>query len=321
MNTPVVLLVFNRPDHTEQVFDRIRQAKPSKLFIVADAPRPNRPGEAQRCEAVKAILDRVDWDCTVYKNYAETHLGCKQRISSGLHWVFEQVEDAIILEDDCLPDLSFFSFCESLLDRYRHDSRVMMISGNNFQFDRPRSTYDYYFSRYTLIWGWATWRRAWQKFDGTMQHWKHLRDHHWLDSFLDDARSVRYWTGLFDSVEQGEFDTWDVAWTYSCWTQNGLSIVPSHNLVSNIGFDPFANNTIDISSRFNHTPTQPIQLPLRHPPLMIRNANADRYSQRTQFYRSSIKWYKNRLRKWMVKHLGYKTAAERKRLVNSLNQG
>lgn len=317
MNTPVVLLVFNRPHLTEQVFERVRQAKPSKLFIVADAPRSNRPDEAEKSEAVRAIFDRVDWDCIVYKNYAETNLGCKRRIASGLDWVFEQVEEAIILEDDCLPDPSFFSFCESLLEHYRDDSRVMMISGNNFQFDRPRSQYDYYFSRYTLIWGWATWRRAWQKYDGKMQQWNQYRDRNWLETVLDDRQGIRYWTELFNSVEQGEMDTWDVAWTYTCWTQNGLSIVPSTNLVTNIGFDPLANNTTQTNSPFDNTPTQPIHPPLRHPPLIIRDVEADRYSQKTQFHLNTIDWYKNKLRKWMVKNLGYKTAAERKRLAMS----
>ncbi|BAU15655.1 methyltransferase FkbM [Leptolyngbya sp. NIES-3755] len=319
MNTPIVLLVFNRPHLTERVFERVRQAKPSKLFVVADAPRLDRPDEVKKSEAVKAIIDQVDWDCTVYKNYAETNLGCKRRISSGLDWVFEQVEEAIILEDDCLPDPSFFSFCESLLEQYRDDSRVMMVSGNNFQFDRPRSQYDYYFSRYTLIWGWATWRRAWQKYDGNMQHWKQLRDRNWLDTVLEDQQGVRYWTELFNSVEQGELDTWDVAWTYTCWAANGLSIVPNKNLVSNIGFDPLANNTTETNSPFDNTPTQPIHLPLRHPPLMIRDVEADRYSQKTQFHLSTIHWYKNKLRKWLVKNLGFKTAAERKRLA--MNRG
>jgi hypothetical protein len=286
MNTAVVLLVFNRPHLTERV---------------SDAPRPNRPGEAERCEAVRAIIDRVDWDCTVLKNYADVNLGCKRRIASGLDWVFEQVEEAIILEDDCLPDPSFFPFCEALLEYYRDDTRVMTISGNNFQFGRPQPFFDYYFSRYTLIWGWATWRRAWQKFDFNMKHWQQLRDHKWLDSILDDAWSVRYWTDLFNQVEQGEFDTWDVAWTYSCWSQNGLSIVPSSNLVSNIGFDRAANNTIDTNSPFANTPTKPIKLPLQHPPFMIRDAQADRFSQNTQFYTSPNRFLKNQLRRWLIR--------------------
>lgn len=300
MNTAVVLIVFNRPKRTELILERIRQAKPPKLLVIADGPRPDRPNEAEQCEAARAIIDRIDWDCTVLKNYSDVNLGCKRRIASGLDWVFEQVEEAIILEDDCIPDLSFFPFCEALLERYRNDTRVMMISGNNFQFERSRPVYDYYFSRYTLIWGWATWRRAWQKFDFHMKYWQHLRDSRWLKDVLDDSCSVQYWTELFDAVEQGELDYWDVVWTYSCWIQNGLSIVPNSNLVSNTGFDPTATNTIDVDSPFANMPTTPIHLPLRHPPFMIRDAEADRFSQRTQFHISTVHWLKNKVRNWLI---------------------
>lgn len=315
MNTAVVLIVFNRPQRAERVLECIRQAKPSKLFVIADGARLNRPGEAQQCEATRAIFDRVDWDCTVLKNFSDINLGCKRRIASGLDWVFEQVEDAIILEDDCLPDPNFFSFCDTLLEHYRNDTRIMMVSGNNFQFDRPQSPYDYYFSRYALIWGWATWRRAWQKFDVQMKHWRPLRDRGWLKELFDDAEAVRYWTELFDRVEQCEFDCWAPAWMYSCWIENGLSIAPARNLVSNIGFEQTATNTTDANSPFANTPTQSIHLPLKHPPLMIRDAEADRFSQKTQFHQGLIQRYKNRLRRWLVKNRGYKTATERRRLA------
>ncbi|MEW6491011.1 MAG: glycosyltransferase family 2 protein, partial [Cyanobacteriota bacterium] len=164
MKTPVVFIIFNRPDTTQKVFEAIRQAHPPLLFVIADGPRPNKPGEDQKCAATRAIIDQVDWDCEVLTNYSEINLGCERRVSSGLNWVFDTVEEAIILEDDCLPHPTFFSFCEELLDYYRNDQRVMVITGQNVQFGRKRTDYTYYFSRYNHCWGWASWRRAWRSY-------------------------------------------------------------------------------------------------------------------------------------------------------------
>ena len=163
LRTPVALLIFNRPDTTERVFNAVAKARPSKLLVVADGPRDSRPGEAARCEQTRAIIKRVDWDCEVITNFADRNMGCKLRVSSGIDWIFEQVEEAIILEDDCLPDPSFFRFCDEMLERYRDNERVGMVSGGNLQFGRHRGTGSYYFSKYTHIWGWASWRRAWKR--------------------------------------------------------------------------------------------------------------------------------------------------------------
>src|SRR6185369_14461868 len=165
LTTPVAFIIFNRPDTTEKVFAEIARARPPKLLVIADGPRAGRAGEADRCAATRAIIDRVDWDCKVLTNYSDVNLGCKNRVASGIDWVFEQVPEAIILEDDCLPDPTFFRFCEELLIRYREDERISQICGANFQFGRKRSNDSYYFSRYNHIWGWASWRRAWQHYD------------------------------------------------------------------------------------------------------------------------------------------------------------
>jgi hypothetical protein len=160
VNTPIAFFIFNRPDTTARVFEAIRQAQPSKLLVVADGPRSTRPGEAEKCAATRAIIDQVDWECEVLTNYSDVNLGCRHRVSSGLDWVFEQVEEAIILEDDCLPHPTFFRFCEELLEWYRHDHRIVAISGDNFQNGHQSGEFSYYFSRYVHIWGWATWRRG-----------------------------------------------------------------------------------------------------------------------------------------------------------------
>src|SRR5512139_3287315 len=171
LKTPVAFIIFNRPDTAERVFAEIAKARPPKLLVVADGPRANRSGEAEKCAATRAIIDRVDWDCEVLTNFSDTNLGCKNRVSSGIDWVFEQVPEAIILEDDCLPHPTFFRFCEELLERYRDDERIGMISGDNFQLGQKRTDASYYFSRYNHIWGWASWRRAWRHYDREASAW------------------------------------------------------------------------------------------------------------------------------------------------------
>jgi hypothetical protein len=282
LNTPVAFLIFNRPETTQQVFNVIRQAKPPKLLVVADGPRADRPGEDKKCLAVREIVEQVDWDCKVYKNYSDINLGCKLRVSGGLDWIFQQVEEAIILEDDCLPHLTFFQFCEELLDYYRNDKRVMAISGNNFQFGHTRTTESYYFSRYNHCWGWASWQRAWQYYDLDIKCWPSVCDRKWLDNLLIDKNVIHYWTKIFQSVYENQIDTWDYQWTFACWLQNGLSILPETNLVSNIGFSDQGSHTTE-HSRFSAIPTMPIKFPLSHPPHMMRSSNADTFTEKILF--------------------------------------
>ena len=288
MKIPVAFLVFNRPETTQQVFEVIRQAKPPKLLVVADGPRAARPEDIEKCGAVRAIIETVDWNCKVLTNYSNINLGCKKRVSSGLDWVFEQVEEAIILEDDCLQDPTFFLFCEELLDKYREDKRIMVISGNNFQFGRERTEFSYYFSRHCHIWGWATWKRAWSLYDEEMNFWREMQRNPSLNNYLydvfDNTLSVRYWDFKLKQTYQEKLDSWAYRWMLSCWIQNGLIILPSINLVSNIGFDNFnSTHTKNIISPFARIPTVSMDFPLKHPPFIIRNIKADKFTQTIQF--------------------------------------
>ncbi len=237
LQIPVAFLVFNRPDTTARVFEAIRGARPRKLLLVADGPRPSRPGEAERCAEVRAIVDRVDWPCEVRRSFSDVNLGCGRRISTGLAWVFEQEERAIILEDDCLPHSDFFRFCEALLDRYSDDDRVMMIGGTNFLLDELNLAESFFFSRYFAIWGWATWRRAWARYDFTMSQWPTLRDSNQLEVFYRQPYMRERMTRLFDLVHRRELDTWDLQWFHACLFNNALSITPRRNLISNIGVE------------------------------------------------------------------------------------
>jgi predicted O-methyltransferase YrrM len=282
---PVALLIFNRPQLTAQVLDILRQVRPVKLLVVADGPRSHHPGEAALCQQTRDIIEQVDWPCQILRHYADENLGCRRRVASGLDWVFSQVERAIILEDDCLPDPSFFQFCEELLDRYSDDDRVMAISGDNFQGDRPVTDDSYYFSRYPHIWGWATWRRAWQHYDLAMTGWPSLRDSGWLNTLFDDPVAAAYWTRIFQLAYDG-FDTWDYALVFACWVKQGLVALPNKNLVTNIGFGQDATHTRNHSPLAN-LPVEPITFPLGHPQKIVRNVEADNYTEKTLFSQAS----------------------------------
>jgi hypothetical protein len=276
LRTPVALLIFNRPDTTERVFKAIAQARPAKLLVVADGPRASRPGEAERCQQTRAIIQRVDWDCEVITNFADSNMGCKLRVSSGIDWIFEQVEEAIILEDDCLPDPSFFRFCDEMLERYRDNERVGMVSGGNLQFGRQRGTGSYYFSKYTHIWGWASWRRAWKHYDRDVTQWPEFKAHGLLEQMFATPGEQTYWQNSFQWVHEGSLDTWDVSWTFTALTHGLLQVVPNVNLISNIGFGADATHTHVVGVHAN-LPTQAIEFPLRHPAFVLPNIEADRY--------------------------------------------
>ncbi|MGB3534838.1 MAG: CmcI family methyltransferase [Microcoleaceae cyanobacterium] len=281
LNTPVVFLIFNRPQTTQQVFEVIRQLQPPKLFVIADGARYDHPEDISKSAATREIINQIDWECEVFKNYSETNLGCRQRVSSGLDWVFQQVEEAIILEDDCLPDLSFFRFCEQLLERYRHTKNIFVISGNNFQLSQKRTENSYYFSYYNHLWGWATWRRAWQHYDNTMQQWPDAKQNQLLSQVLSTPKAIQYWSNCFQANYEG-FNSWGYAWTFACWLHQGLTILPEVNLVSNIGFGKEATHTQTIDFIAN-LPTEEILFPLQHPDQINRQIEADNFTEKTLF--------------------------------------
>ena len=297
MKTPVAFIIFNRPNTTRRVFEALREAKPPKLFVIADGPRADRLGEAEKCAAARSIIDGVDWECEVLTNYSDVNLGCKIRVSSGLDWVFSEVEEAIILEDDCLPDPSFFPFCEELLERYRHDNRIAVISGLNLQFGRKRTDYSYYFSIYNHCWGWASWRRAWEHFDYDMKLWPLVRDNGWLKDILKDDDLVKCFTKIFQDVYDGKINSWAYRWTLSCWLQGQLSVLSNINLISNIGFGEDGTNTKESASILSNMPTQKLEFPLHHPPFMIQDTKADQITGRNLYSLSLSSRVKAKIKK------------------------
>jgi hypothetical protein len=297
LKTPVVLIIFNRPETTQLVFEQIRQVQPAQLFVIADGPRRDRAGEAEKCAATRAILDQVDWDCQVLTNYSDHNLGCKHRVASGLDWVFDQVETAIILEDDCLPDLTFFPFCAELLERYRHDTRIMAISGDHFAFDQAPANASYFFSQYWDVWGWATWRRAWQHYDVDLKHWETIKQQKLLSNVFADPQSLHYWTNTLQAVVDGQIDTWDYQWSLAIWLQHGLCIHAKTCLVANLGFGADSTHTADANTPWAKLSIQPLEWPLRHPEFVIPDVQGDRYAQKNVYetplrQRLQAKWQK-----------------------------
>jgi hypothetical protein len=275
LNTPVGFLIFNRPDLTEIVFESIRQAKPKKLLVVADGPRFSE--EVEKCQKARAVIERVDWECEVLTNFSEKNLGCGRRVSSGLDWIFSEVEEAIILEDDCLPAPSFFFFCQALLEYYRHDERILLVSGDNFQQGQSRTDYSYYFSKYNDIWGWASWRRAWNYYDFEMKTWPSYKKANLLQSVCENLEEQEFWTDIFDTVYAGNIDTWDYQWTYACFAQKGLTVLPNSNLISNLGYRADATHTTVVDSTLACLPITNIW-EIQHPPYVVRNQEADDYA-------------------------------------------
>ncbi len=274
-STPVIFLIFRRPDLTAQVFEAIRQAQPTKLLVVADGPRNGE--EELLCRQAREVTEQVDWDCEVFRNYSDVNLGCRKRVSSGITWAFERVEEAIILEDDCLPHPSFFNYCEALLERYRDDERVMVVSGDNFQDGQQRTPYSYYFSKYNHCWGWATWRRAWQHWEFNPQRWLEFRDEGLMKTVCEDPYEERYWTRIFNALFlEGKPDSWAYAWTFACWSQGGLTALPNVNLVSNIGFGEDATHTRNDSKLSKASVREVGQIV--HPPFIVQHQAADLYT-------------------------------------------
>jgi hypothetical protein len=276
---PVLILAFNRPAIAARLFDALRPARPARIFFAVDGAREDRAGEAELVRRVQALADTVDWPCRIAPLFRERNLGCKVAVSGAISWFFEHVEEGLVLEDDCIPHPTYFPFAAELLARYRDDRRVMMVSGDCFQKPPFRTDYSYYFSRYTHTAGWATWRRAWALYDHRMSAWPELRRGGWLQDILGDRRAVRYWQRIFDATHDDHNTSWAYRFLFAAWSNGCVSIVPRANLMCNIGFGPGATHTNSVADPMAEMPVYEMELPLRHPPFMIRDAIADAISE------------------------------------------
>jgi len=272
-NTPIAFIIFNRPEYTKKVFNEIRKIKPKKLFLIADGPRENNLEDIKLCQKTRGIVSKIDWKCKVHKNFSEENIGCGIRPYTGIDWVFQHVDRAIILEDDCLPSKSFFRFCEELLERYKDNEKVMMISGSNFQ-PKSKTKYSYHFSKHPVTWGWATWRRAWQNYDFKIKDWPRFKKSKLFKKICPRKIEREYWTKQFYRVYGGKRDIWDYQWIHACWIKRGITIHPKVNLISNIGHGPKATHTFWKKNPIANFPRQDMKT-INHPPKIILSKKYD----------------------------------------------
>lgn len=274
---PILFIIFNRPDTALRVFDRIKSARPEELFIAADGPRLGRDGESALCRQARSIVELVDWDCEVHTLFRDKNLGCKQAVRSALDWFFRHVEEGIILEDDCVPDPSFFPFCQELLEKYRDNPKILSISGFNFGYAPSDKQTSYSFSRYMNMWGWATWRRSLKLIDYEVQQWNEINKVGFIhrntrSSFFDfDWKWIKDWRKTFDDLINRHVDTWDYYWFFAAFKNGLLTVFPHQNLVENIGFNQQATHTHDEGSHITKIQSGSINFPLVHPEKITRN--------------------------------------------------
>ncbi|GAB3693546.1 hemolytic protein HlpA [Spirosoma flavus] len=287
MNTvPVLFIIFNKIEETKKVFETIRLYKPAKLFIAADGPRSFVEDEKQTCNTVKLwVIDHIDWACDVHTLFRDQNIGCGRGPSEAITWFFNHVEEGIILEDDCLPNPSFFSFCQELLSQYRHNQAISAISGNNFQALQPMNTpSDYYFSVFPSSWGWATWRRAWQGFDFNLGSWKKRKSMRALKFIFREKNYYLWWKHRFDWMYKDQpQDMWDFQFHYHSMLNRQLAIIPKANLVSNIGHGASGTHFQDPNGIIASLPMYDLRFPLIHPATITRNYEADVYIQKLLF--------------------------------------
>jgi len=303
---PILFMIFNRPEKTRAVFETIRAAKPARLYVAADGPRAGNANDQEKCAPTRAVVDMVDWDCQVHKLYREENLGCRRAVSEAITWFFENEPEGIILEDDIITDPGFFQFAGEMLERYRDDERVMSITACNFLPADHEYEASYYFSAFNHVWGWASWRRAWDFYDreladlDTRQTRKMIGDVCSVPGFAD------YWLQRFRKVRDGKIDTWDYSWLYTQWKHGGLTVTGSVNMVHNIGFDEEATHTAKPDSPLAELVANSIPTPLVHPERIAQHKDADHRVAVDHFRIKALSWRKNlrrKLRMSVIRHL------------------
>lgn len=280
-NVPVVILAYNRPEMLRRVLDAVKLVRAKQVLVVIDGPNrkkgedEDKRREEERVVAVRQVALDPGWTCALRFTVADHNMGLRRRVTSGLDWVFENVERAIILEDDCVPDPSFFQYCEELLDKYADDERIMTIGGTTYVSNPDIIRESYFYSRYMMCWGWATWRRAWQLHDDAMTQYPGMRDDGWFEYTFNDPAESKYWSFDLEHVYESAIESWAYRWLFSVWCNSGLNILPRHNMISNIGFTPDATHTKDVNDPRADMPRTPMTFPMEHPSSVMRNVIAD----------------------------------------------
>jgi hypothetical protein len=263
-DTPILFLIFNRPEVTKITFERLKELKPYKLYVAADGPRAHKANEIELCEQTRAIIKNIDWKCELKTLFREQNIGCGKAVSEAITWFFNEEEAGIIMEDDILPDISFFNYCAYMLNYYKNDETVMHIGGSNYLYQH-KTKYSYIFSPIPFIWGWATWKRAWRKYDFSMKDFYLFAREETIYQYYPDKKLAEYWLNNFRQMYYNQIDTWDYQWVFCIYINNGMAIIPSVNLVSNIGFGSDATHTFDSGSIFSKHKTYQLSDTIVHP--------------------------------------------------------
>jgi len=299
-DVPILFLVYKRADTAEKVLDAISKIQPSRLFISCNAPNPLQPGDDEKVQIVRRLIDsKINWPCKLEKLYRTEHLSAGESLYFGMKWFFETVGEGIVFEDDTLPDISFFHYCKELLAYYRDDENVRMINGNNFQKGNIRGDGSYYYSKYIHSWGYASWLRAWKDYDFTLERIDHVEFKDLLNRQFTDEKEKAYWWNVFENIKSGKYKTWDYQFLFSLWKTNGISITPNRNLVTNIGFGNDATHTVNVNDPAANNPTQSIEK-IVHPTVKKVFNEADRFFFK-HFIKPKNNWkqiLKNKFRKF-----------------------
>jgi hypothetical protein len=282
LDVPLLMTAFNRPEKTQRVFEAVRAVAPRRLYVAADGPRADVASDSDRCKRTRMVLENIDWPCEVQRLYQTGNLGCKRGVGTAIDWFFANEESGIILEDDCLPAPDFFPFCAELIERYRDTPEVMMIGGHNPLGLWDGSAASYVFSRTAPIWGWATWRRAWARYDPAMTRWREPEARALVRSTMPPTE-YRITSQRFDRVYEGRLDSWGFGWAFAILVNRGLSVMPARNLVSNIGFDSEATHTRRPSLHEGALDTHQLESPLQHPPSTAPDDRFERALYRHRF--------------------------------------
>ncbi len=267
--TPILFLTFNRFDTTCHVFREIKKLKPTKLYLASDGPRSGNLEDIDKIEKIRNYLvTNIDWKCDVNFLFRDVNLGCKIAVSSAISWFFQHEEEGIILEDDCLPDISFFKYCSVLLDKYRYNNMIAIISGDGRATLNLNLIDDYTFCKYPLIWGWATWKRVWDQYDVNIAKWPELKGKI-LNRISHNADTRRFWRKNFNLVYDNKIDTWDYQLVFLLILNNSYCITPKYNLIKNIGFGDDATHTKVLDSFSSNIDLASISNNLIHPPRIV----------------------------------------------------
>jgi len=277
MNTPVLFIIFNRPDTTELVLKAIANVKPIKLYIAADGVRENKQGEKEICEQTRRIAQNVDWDCEIKTLFQKENIGCGRAVSQAISWFFENEEMGIILEDDCLPHSTFFDFCESMLIKYKDNDKISIISGNNFQKDKKVENFSYCFSDIINMWVWVIWVRSWKDFKLNENELDKSLILEEIKKRFPEKKLNDYWLKIYERMEKFEIDTCDYQFYFSQIAKGRVFIDPNVNLVSNIGFNDAGPHTFDKQNPAANIPAKAMEFPLKHPTEILANHDADKF--------------------------------------------